>query len=345
VAKSHKQNDRSSRSHAVITATVTVDGGAGGVRKGTLAFVDLAGSERIMRSGAIDSEWRTSEAVATNQSLSSLHRVVLALSTKARFVPFRDSTLTKLLQQSLTSQSTCAVLVTVAHRSSELDEAETKSSIRFAKSCKSVSRAGPTRGVLGGSGDRPFWGAAEGQPGEGAQERNEEDAALTLAGLEARYKQVRDEMKQLYDRGQGGQIDPNAAVATQNSWRHNRKELEKWRRAGSVAKQEMLEAGSVGLDAERQAAAQRMQLASEKATVYEGIVARMIYSGLYKNPVVKFQRLQREATSLRQRIRDHTGKARNEEEDDDSYFREGGMVLGDGLSGMIKSIAARQATF
>jgi hypothetical protein len=107
----------------------------------------------------------------------------------------------------------------------------------------------------------------------------------------------------------------------------------------------MLEAGSAGREDERQAAAQRLQVASEKSTVYEGMVARMIYSGLYKNPTPRFMRLHREMVGLKQRIRGVNEGDSGEPDEDDEYFAEGGMVLGDGLSGMIKSIVVRQATF
>ncbi|KAJ7798367.1 P-loop containing nucleoside triphosphate hydrolase protein [Mycena olivaceomarginata] len=97
-----KYNDHSSRSHSVFSITVRL-GEAGHVgddlKIGKLNLVDLAGSENIGRSGAENK--RAREAGIINQSLLTLGRVINALVDKAQHVPYRESKLTRLLQDSL----------------------------------------------------------------------------------------------------------------------------------------------------------------------------------------------------------------------------------------------------
>ena len=91
----HSLNERSSRSHAVVKIYATRKA-AGGVVRNCLTFVDLAGSERIKKS-EVEGE-REREARSINSSLTVLGRVVKALGRGENHVPFRDSTLTKILR-------------------------------------------------------------------------------------------------------------------------------------------------------------------------------------------------------------------------------------------------------
>jgi hypothetical protein len=99
-----KMNPGSSRSHSIFTVMietcVTDAAGETHYRAGKLNLVDLAGSERQKKTGAEGD--RLAEAKAINLSLSALGNVIKALvSGKAKHVPFRDSKLTRLLQDSL----------------------------------------------------------------------------------------------------------------------------------------------------------------------------------------------------------------------------------------------------
>jgi hypothetical protein len=70
------------------------------VQYGKLTLVDLAGSERMKKTGAKGT--RQKEAKAINLSLSALGNVVHALTDeRSTHIPFRDSKLTRLLQDSL----------------------------------------------------------------------------------------------------------------------------------------------------------------------------------------------------------------------------------------------------
>lgn len=97
-------NARSSRSHSVfalrIAGTNTITGEH---CEGILNLVDLAGSERLNSSGATGD--RLKETVAINKSLSSLADVISALGEGSSHVPYRNSRLTYLLQNSLGGNS------------------------------------------------------------------------------------------------------------------------------------------------------------------------------------------------------------------------------------------------
>ena len=97
-------NAGSSRSHAIFTIIVEcaeVDEKRGEhIRVGKLNLVDLAGSERQSKTGATGH--RLKEATKINLSLSALGNVISALvDGKSQHIPYRDSKLTRLLQDSL----------------------------------------------------------------------------------------------------------------------------------------------------------------------------------------------------------------------------------------------------
>jgi len=117
-------NARSSRSHTVFTVTVHIKEasleGEEVLRIGKLNLVDLAGSENIGRSGAKDS--RAREAGNINQSLLTLGRVISCLVERAPHIPYRESKLTRLLQDSLGGRTKTSIIATVSPATINLEE-------------------------------------------------------------------------------------------------------------------------------------------------------------------------------------------------------------------------------
>ncbi|XP_071053167.1 kinesin-like protein KIF11 [Onthophagus taurus] len=131
-------NVSSSRSHTVFTIIVhtreTTASGDELVKTGKINLVDLAGSENISRSGAQD--MRAREAGNINQSLLTLGRVIKALTEKNAHVPYRESKLTRLLQDSLGGTTKTSLIATIS--SSSTNTEETLSTLEYAMRAKSI---------------------------------------------------------------------------------------------------------------------------------------------------------------------------------------------------------------
>lgn len=133
-----KCNDLSSRSHTVFTITTYIkkvhETGEDYICSGKLNLVDLAGSENIQRSGAENK--RAVEAGLINKSLLTLGRVINALVDKSPHIPYRESKLTRLLQDSLGGRTKTCIIATVSPAKSNLEE--TISTLDYAFRAKNI---------------------------------------------------------------------------------------------------------------------------------------------------------------------------------------------------------------
>ncbi|XP_021358280.1 kinesin-like protein KIFC3 isoform X2 [Mizuhopecten yessoensis] len=140
-------NEHSSRSHALLCVTVAGVNKTTNVQStGKLNLVDLAGSERVSKSGADGT--RLKEAQSINKSLSSLGDVIHALRSRQSHVPYRNSRLTYLLQDSLGGDSKTLMIVQVAPV--EKNQSETVCSLNFAQRVRTVELGQASRRLENG---------------------------------------------------------------------------------------------------------------------------------------------------------------------------------------------------
>ncbi|KAG9510051.1 Kinesin-like protein KIF11, partial [Fragariocoptes setiger] len=132
-------NACSSRSHTIFSVTLHIKeasmDGEELLKIGKLNLVDLAGSENIGRSGAQDK--RAREAGNINQSLLTLGRVITALVEKRPHVPYRESKLTRLLQDSLGGKTKTSIIATVSP--AVADAEDTLSTLEYASRAKKIT--------------------------------------------------------------------------------------------------------------------------------------------------------------------------------------------------------------
>nr|CAH7747746.1 unnamed protein product [Callosobruchus chinensis] len=131
-------NQNSSRSHSIFTISIEQISNVNNnecIMKGKLNLVDLAGSERQTKTGATGERLR--EATKINLSLSALGNVISALvDGKAKHIPYRDSKLTRLLQDSLGGNTRTLMIACISP--SSRDYMETLSTLRYANRAKNI---------------------------------------------------------------------------------------------------------------------------------------------------------------------------------------------------------------
>lgn len=132
-------NEHSSRSHAIFIITIECSepgtDGENHIRVGKLNMVDLAGSERQTKTGATGE--RLKEATKINLSLSALGNVISALvDGKSTHVPYRDSKLTRLLQDSLGGNARTVMVANIGPASYNFEE--TITTLRYANRAKNI---------------------------------------------------------------------------------------------------------------------------------------------------------------------------------------------------------------
>eukprot|EP00730_Choanoeca_flexa_P019000 TRINITY_DN9267_c0_g1_i5.p1 TRINITY_DN9267_c0_g1~~TRINITY_DN9267_c0_g1_i5.p1 ORF type:complete len:955 (+),score=372.38 TRINITY_DN9267_c0_g1_i5:20-2884(+) len=134
---STNMNDISSRSHSVFLMEITQkDTLKGGVKTGKLFLVDLAGSEKVSKTGADGAV--LDEAKNINKSLSALGLVIMSLTEghSRQHVPYRDSKLTRILQESLGGNARTTIIICCSP--SSYNEQETISTLRFGQRAKKI---------------------------------------------------------------------------------------------------------------------------------------------------------------------------------------------------------------
>lgn len=135
---STKLNDFSSRSHTIFSINLYRKQNDEIFKVSKMNLVDLAGSENITRSGAINQ--RAKEAGSINQSLLTLGRVINSLSDKNNnnnsHVPYRESKLTRLLQDSIGGDTKTTLIATISPAKVNIDE--TASTLDYASKAKNI---------------------------------------------------------------------------------------------------------------------------------------------------------------------------------------------------------------
>ena len=139
-------NAQSSRSHALLVVNLQQKLADGSTKVSKLNIADLAGSEKVEKTGA--SGTTLEEAKKINASLSALCNVIAALSDGKPHIPYRNSKLTRILQESLGGNSKTMMLV--ACSPSPNNAPETHSTLRFATRAKRVKNAAKVNRVLTG---------------------------------------------------------------------------------------------------------------------------------------------------------------------------------------------------
>ena len=133
---STKMNEHSSRSHSIFMITINQKNNKeGNAKTGKLYLVDLAGSEKITKTGATGTTLE--EAKIINKSLTSLGIVINRLTDgKSKHIPYRDSKLTRVLQESIGGNSKTCLIITCSP--SVFNESETLSTLRFGERAKKI---------------------------------------------------------------------------------------------------------------------------------------------------------------------------------------------------------------
>lgn len=128
-------NEHSSRSHAIFLIKIEMcETDSNIIKVGKLNLIDLAGSERQSKTGA--SAERLKEASKINRALSSLGNVISALAENSSHIPYRDSKLTRLLQDSLGGNSKTIMIANIGP--SEYNYSETLTTLRYAHRAKNI---------------------------------------------------------------------------------------------------------------------------------------------------------------------------------------------------------------
>ena len=131
-----KMNAISSRSHSIFSVTIYQRNVITESSKtGKIYFVDLAGSEKMSKAG-VEGNTMLKEAQNINKSIMTLGMVINALTKGGKHIPYRDSKLTRVLQESLGGNSLTYLIINCSPNM--LNQAETLSALRFGQRAKLI---------------------------------------------------------------------------------------------------------------------------------------------------------------------------------------------------------------
>jgi len=227
-------NADSSRSHSIFTVTIETSEVNEGeaeedahIRVGKLNMVDLAGSERQAKTGSTGD--RLKEATKINLSLSALGNVISALvDGKSSHIPYRDSKLTRLLQDSLGGNTKTVMIANLGPADYNFDE--TMSTLRYANRAKNIKNKpkineDPKDAMLRefqeeiarlktqlGDGGELTGGVPGSRPGRRRQELIEKTVSQVS---DARLKRIRDEMRQQMEENMRQNLEAEEAEKAQ----------------------------------------------------------------------------------------------------------------------------------
>ena len=228
-------NADSSRSHSIFTITVECSQRRAGdpsdaephITVGKLNLVDLAGSERQAKTGSTGD--RLKEATKINLSLSALGNVISALvDGKSSHIPYRDSKLTRLLQDSLGGNTKTVMIANLGPADYNFDE--TMSTLRYANRAKNIKNKpkinedpkdamlrefqeeiARLKAQLGDGGE-----LTGGVPGSRPGRRRQEFIEKTVSQVsDARLKRIRDEMRQQMEENMRQNLEAEEAEKAQ----------------------------------------------------------------------------------------------------------------------------------
>ena len=134
-------NDQSSRSHSLFTVYLEIEekgeNNNSRIKSGKLNLVDLAGSERVGKTNATGQTF--DEGKKINLSLTALGSVIDALSQNRKYIPYKDSKLTRLLADSLGGNRKTVMFANISPASYNYDE--TLGTLRYASRAKLIKNA------------------------------------------------------------------------------------------------------------------------------------------------------------------------------------------------------------
>ncbi len=301
----HALNARSSRSHCIVTVKVVR-----GRLEQIMRFVDLAGSEKIKQTKA--SGQVLEEARAINSSLSTLGRVLVQLNEGMKFISYRDSSLTTLLQDALRGRDKACIVVTVDCQA--IMKLETRNSLNFAERCSKVKNRRLTI-----SNDELIADSFL----VASKQTNEKELEM----MQFMLRRVEDELRVLELRNQHGRINPDFPNSTVQTFISNKDrltyhmgQLQKLRQRSLELKgSQNTQNGSIHSN-ECNNVLKQIKAETRKVTNLRGLVIRQMTTGIWIKPKESYVKKTLEKHELQKRINRLNGSERSSHEVNEEMF-------------------------